>query len=300
MSSYIGELSAFGTVICWVICSIAFERAGRRIGSMPLNLIRLLIAFVMISLFTKITRGLFFPTDATKETWLWLSLSGVVGFFIGDLCLFRAFVTIGSRVSLLIYSLAPPVSAILGYFMFGESMSLYAVAGMIIIISGISIVLIRKDEKSVVMTHPVKGIILALIGTLAQATGVALSKLGMIANGGTEYNPFASTQIRIIASAICFTMLIVLSGRWSKVTVAFKNRTAMKEIAVGSFFGPFLGVSLSLIAITFTTLGIASTITALLPVAIIVPHVLLYKERISIREVTGAVISVLGVALLFI
>lgn len=300
MTDYLGEISAFGTVICWVICSIAFERAGRRIGSMPLNLIRLLIAFVLISIYTKVTRGYLLPTDATRDTWFWLSLSGIVGFFIGDLCLFRAFVTIGSRISLLIYSLAPPVSAVLGYFMFGESMTPFAIIGMIVIIAGISTVLIRKEDKSVSFSHPVRGVVLALIGTLAQATGVALSKLGMIANGGDTYNPFASTQIRIIASAVCFSILILLSGRWSNVTRSFKNRTAMGEIAIGSLFGPFLGVSLSLIAITYTSLGIASTITALLPVAIIIPHVALYKEKVHLREIAGAVISVLGVALLFV
>lgn len=300
MSNYIGEISALGTVVCWVICSIAFERAGKRIGSMPLNLIRLIFALVLISIYTYITRGHILPTDATKEAWLWLSLSGIIGFFIGDLCLFKAFVTIGSRISLLIYSLAPPFSAILGYYVFSETMSVFAILGMCIIIGAICLVVFKKEAQKVSFSHPVKGVVFAFIGTLGQATGVVLSKIGMQLPGNTVYDPFASTQIRIISSMLCFSLLFLITRRWSYFFKSFKNKTAMGEIAIGSLFGPFIGVSLSLIAITYTSIGIASTITALLPVAIIFPHVLIYKEKVQLREIIGAIISVIGVSLLFI
>ncbi len=300
MNNYIGEIAAFGTVICWVICSIAFEKAGKRIGSMPLNLIRLVFAFILITIYTTFSRGYVLPVDASFQAWLWLGLSGIVGFFIGDLCLFKAFITIGSRVSLLIYSLAPPISAILGYFMFGETMSIFAIIGMVVIIGGIGMVVLRKEDKKVSFSHPIKGIVLAVIGTLCQAVGVALSKLGMTQPDGSVYDAFASTQIRIISSTLCFVLLFAVTRRWSFIKVAIKNRVAMGEVALGALFGPFIGVTLSLVAITYTSLGIASTITALLPVAIIVPHVVLYKEKISLRELVGAIVSVLGVSLLFI
>lgn len=300
MSNYIGEISALGTVICWVICSIAFERAGKRIGSLALNLIRLLFAMVFISIYTYFARGFLLPTDAPMNAWIWLSLSGFVGFFIGDLCLFRAFVTIGSRISLLIYSLSPPISAILGYLVFGETMSRFAITGMFITIGAISLVVFKKEESKVTFSHPVQGVVMALLGTIGQASGVVISKLGMTLEDGSVYNAFASTQIRIISSTLAFTLLILLTKRWSYLVKGFKNRVAMGEIAIGSIFGPFIGVSLSLIAITYTSIGIASTITALLPVAIIIPQVVIYKERIHIREVAGAVLSVIGVSLLFI
>lgn len=300
MPNYIGEISAFGTVICWVVCSLAFERAGKRIGSMPLNLIRLLFAMVFISIYTYFTRGFILPTDATRNTWIWLSLSGFVGFFIGDLCLFRAFVTIGSRISLLIYSLSPPISAILGFLVFGETMSIFAVIGMFITIGAISLVVFKKEESKVKFSHPVQGVVMALVGTIGQASGVVISKLGMTLGDGSVYNAFASTQIRIISSIVAFTLLIILTKRWSFLIKGFKNRIAMGEIAIGSVFGPFIGVSLSLIAITYTSIGIAATITALLPVAIILPQVIIYKERIHLREIAGAFLSVIGVSLLFL
>jgi drug/metabolite transporter (DMT)-like permease len=74
----------------------------------------------------------------------------------------------------------------------------------------------------------------------------------------------------------------------------------MRRIGVGAFFGPFLGVSLSLLAIQRTQAGVAATIIAITPVLIIPPAVLLFKERVTLREVVGAVIAVCGVAVMFL
>ena len=49
----------------------------------------------------------------------------------------------------------------------------------------------------------------------------------------------------------------------------------MKFIVIGSIFGPFLGVYVSLLAVKFTTVGIASTIMAIIPVLIIPPAILI-------------------------
>lgn len=299
MANYIGEISAFGTVICWVICSMMFERAGKRIGSMPLNLIRLLFAMVFISIFTKISGGSWFPVHFDKKVWFWLSLSGLAGFLIGDLCLFRAFITIGSRVTMLIYSLSTPMAAVMGYFIFGQKMPMLSVFGMILTLFGISLVIFKKGNKHFEFNHSVFGIVLAVIGALGQASGLVLSKLGMSTNPTTiEY--FSYTQIRIISSSIGFMILFIFTKSWGRTLAAFKNKTAMIETSIGALFGPFIGVTLALVSIVYISLGVSSTITAIVPVVIIIPHVLIYKEKVKIREIIGAIISVVGVSLLFV
>ncbi len=57
-----------------------------------------------------------FATDASPSAWLWLSLSGVVGFVIGDVFLFEAYVRIGTRITLLLMSLSPVLTGLLSYF----------------------------------------------------------------------------------------------------------------------------------------------------------------------------------------
>ena len=78
-----------------------------------------------------------------------------------------------------------------------------------------------------------------------------------------------------------------------------KIEEGMALTTLGAFFGPFLGVSFSLIAVKYTEAGIASTIMSLVPVFIILPAVIIYKEKVTLPELIGALVSVGGVALFF-
>ena len=158
--SHLGEIAALGTAICWTATSISFELAGRKIGSLSVNLIRLIMAFFLIGTYTLFTRGMFLPLDASSDIWMWLSISGLVGFVIGDLFLFQAFVEVGARISMLIMASAPPITALLGFIIMGEVLSVQELIGMLITISGIAtVILVKKsgntklelsDRKSVV------------------------------------------------------------------------------------------------------------------------------------------------------
>ena len=99
---------------------MAFESASQKVGSMAINLIRLMMALVLLTLFCWIARGRPLPVDASAHAWLWLSVSGLAGFTIGDLCLFRAFVVVGSRISMLLMTLVPPFAALLGWILLGR------------------------------------------------------------------------------------------------------------------------------------------------------------------------------------
>lgn len=291
-----GEIASLLTAACWTITAMSFEKAGKQIGSMPLNLIRLVLGFLFLAIFLFLYRGMPFPVDATVESWLWLSLSGIVGFVVGDLLLFQAFVLIGSRVSMLMMSLAPPITALMARFLFGEVLTGKNLIGMVLTMTGISLVILRKDgNKRLKLSHPLKGILLALGGAFGQAAGLILSKKGM----GT-YDAFASTQIRILSGIIGFSLLFFIRRQWSQVLKGIKNKKAMIYVTLGSFFGPFLGVSFSLLALKFTAAGVAATLTSITPILIIPPAIILLKERISLFEIIGSLIAIGGVAFQFL
>jgi drug/metabolite transporter (DMT)-like permease len=292
-----GELAALATAICWTICSLFFETAGRRVGSLAVNLIRLVLALGLLSLYSWLFRGPVLPTDATAHAWLWLGVSGLIGFNVGDLCLFRAFVVIGARLSMLIMALVPLFTVIIGWVLLGEHLSVQDLLGMALTVTGVvTVILQRQRNGQDKASHmPFAGLLLGLGGALGQATGLVLSKLGM---GG--YDAFAATQIRVIAGIAGFAVIFSCIGWWPRVGTALRNRKAMAQTGVGAVFGPFLGVSLSLLAVKYTEAGVAATIMALVPVLIIPPAVLILKERVSGQAVLGSVIAVAGSALLFL
>ncbi len=301
MQQYLGEIAALLTAACWTVTAMAFESAGKRVGALSLNLIRLVIGLGFLVIYNAIFNDGFLPI-ATGYQWFWLALSGVVGFVLGDLFLFRAFILIGARISMLIMALVPPIAALIGWITLGEVLSGMEFLGMGITILGIVLVLSTKLDfkkgslgKTLKAGPLVLGSLLALGGAVGQAAGLVLSKKGM-----QDMNAFEATQIRIMAGVVGFTLVITLFKRWGHLLGALKDLKAMKFMTLGSFTGPFLGVSFSLLAVQHTDTGVAATLMALTPIMIIPPAILLNKERIKVIEIIGAIVSIGGVALFFL
>lgn len=295
-ASIYGESAALFTAFCWTITSLAFESAGKKVGSLSVNIIRLFFAIAIYIVFLGIYRGNILPYDASTHQWVWLSLSGIAGFVIGDLFLFQAFVIIGARFSLLIMSLVPPLAAIFGWLFLNEILDIISILAMLITISGIALVILNKKKGEKFKTNiPLIGLGVAFLGAIGQAGGLVLSKYGM-----ADYDPFASSQIRIFAGAFGFAIMFTIMKKWKNFYSAFKNKQALKGISIGTVFGPFLGVSFSLVAVKNTDTGIAATIMAITPVLIIPAVIFIKKEKVSFKEAIGAFIAVIGVAILFL
>jgi len=297
LQSHLGEISALLTAVFWTITALSFEKAGRLIGALAVNWIRMLFGMIFLSVFTWAARGMFLPLDADVHAWCWLSISGLIGFVIGDVLLFQAFVLIGSRISMLIMALVPPITTLISWLVMGETLSARDFTGMALVVGGIALVVLERPrgEKTIKFSHPVSGILFALGGAAGQAVGLVLSKYGM-----GSYDAFASTQIRIFAGFAGMSILYVCLRAWPKVRLGFKNPKGLLITINGAFWGPFLGVSFSLLAVQHALAGVASTIMAIVPVLIIPPAVLLFKEKVNVKEVAGAVIAVLGVGVLFL
>jgi drug/metabolite transporter (DMT)-like permease len=270
-------------------------------GALSLNLVRLVIAFLLVTAVCAVRRGTVLPFDAPLQTWSWLFLSGLVGYVFGDICLFRAFVLIGPRLSMLLMALAPPMAAVMGFFLLNERISQLGIIGMLLTIVGVAWVVRERPEQNAAQHTPAngeslrQGILLGFGGAVGQAAGIVTSKIGM-----GDFDPIASGQIRIIAGIFGFSAIFTAIGWWKNLGNALRDTTALKFASIGAFAGPFIGVSLSLVAVQLTETGIAATIMSTTPVIIIPVLVLSGQERVTARAGIGALIAVVGVAMLCI
>ena len=114
--------------------------------------------------------------------------------------------------------------------------------------------------------------------------------------------PFAATTIRGYIGLAGFFLSLMLFSKdgLAKLRSAVRDRKAMWCVFASTIFGPFIGVSASLLATQYTSAGIAQTIFALTPILIIAPAAILFHQKVTVREVIGAVISVVGVCLFFV
>jgi drug/metabolite transporter (DMT)-like permease len=307
LTPFTGEIFALTTVLCWTMGSQFFEAAGKRAGSPAVNLVRLVLAALFFGLTLVISKGRWIPVDFPLVNWGWLGLSGVIGFAFGDMCLFRAFVEIGPRLSMLIMSLTAPVTALIGWTFLGEAYRPLQWLGILITLTGVAVVILEQDgagptriatpnNRSVKKITPI-GVLMAVLGMIGQAVGYVFSKVGMLSDG-TMLDPISATYIRVIGGTAGVIVVFTLLGWWPKVKPFRRDVKALAHTTAGAFFGPFLGVAMSLAALHHTSTGVASTIMALTPITLIPFAVFLHNEHVSLRALTGTLVAFGGVVLL--
>ncbi len=204
---------------------------------------------------------------------------------------------------MLIHSLAAPAAAIIGWLFLKEYYGVYQWFGIFVTLTGVALVILEKKPALVPARdlgdarNSWKGVIYGIIAMLGQAVGYILSKAGMQTDSG-YLDAFAATEIRAIAAFFCFVLLFSLTGRWNDVFRALKNSKVVTYTAIGSFLGPFIGVSLSLLVLHYLATGIAATFLSLVPVFIIPFSIIIHKEHVSLRSISGAFIAVSGIYML--
>lgn len=293
---FIGELIALTTVLCWTVSVQFFAAATKQVGATSVNTIRIAIALLLFTGYMLVLHGHPIPLEFPARSWILLSLSGVIGFFLGDICLFKALAEMGPRITLLIFSLAAPLAALIGWSFLGETYAPVQWTGMFVTLFGVGIVILEKNKGGAAAVS-LKGLGLGIGAMIGQAVGYVLSKSGM-QSGAVFLDPFAATQIRALAAFACFIIYFTLTGKWGRVARAMRNTKALGQTAAGAVIGPFIGVSLSLKTLHYLSTGVASTFLSLTPVAIIPFSIFLHKEHVSARAMAGAVIAVSGIYLL--
>ena len=309
--NHLGEIISLIVAASWTVTALFADKASHRLGSMAANVLRLSLAIVFLGMLLWVTVGHPYPVYASRQAWLWLALSALVGYVFGDWCLFNCYLSIGARFGQLFMTLAPPMAAIAGWAILGETLTWKAGVAMAVTLSGIAIsILSRGDGLRVKLTLPFKGVLLGLGAGVGQGVGLVLSKVGLQHYASdipldapsmmADMLPFASTMIRAVVGALGFLCLMALHRGLPQLRSAVRDRVGMRYALIMTLFGPVLGVSLSLMAVQYTGAGIASTLMALTPVFILFPYAFIYRQRIKLREILGVLVSMTGVALFFL
>ncbi len=307
---YIGEIISLTVAVSWTITALFAEVGSKRLGSLHMNVIRMLLSLCMLGATLWWFTGSPVPLYADGKAWFWLSMSGFVGYLLGDYCLFNSYIWIGSRFGQLFMTLAPPTAAIAGFFMLGETLSWNAWLGMMVTLTGIGISVLNKGASNKIsLKLPLKGVLFGIGAGVGQGVGLVLSKVGMtyyevsIPAGEemvADLMPFASTFIRAVTGAIGFLCVMAFQKQFHTLATSVRDSKGMNAAVWATITGPFIGVSLSLMAVQYTEAGIASTLMALTPVFIIWPAHFFFGQKVTFKEVVGACISVIGVSLFFI
>ncbi|MCP4548190.1 MAG: DMT family transporter [bacterium] len=296
---YIGELAGLTSSLFLAIGPTLFTLAGRLAGSQNVNRLRLLLAALLMLMLHGIIFGSPLPLDAGGERWFWLSLSGLIGFVLGDACLFKAFVMIGTRLTMLVFSLSPIVAVLIARLWLGETLAGMKILAIFITLSGVIWVVSDRNGQTGADTHTrhyLRGLLFASGGAVGQALGMITAKKGLFG----DIPALSGLTIRICAGALALWLIALFSKRIGSTIRTFRTRPrSILFTAGGTMAGPAIGVYLSLVALKYTEVGVACTLMALPPVFLLPIGRIVFGERIGLRAVLGTLIALGGVTLLF-
>ncbi len=307
--AYIGELISIGVAFSWTATALLSEFGSKRLGNLTLNVLRMGLALLFSLVLFGVVTGNPLPAGVPAEACGWMLLSGLVGYVIGDYCLFQCYILIGSRFGQLFMTLAPLSAALMAWITLGQQMKPMSIVAMLVTLFGIGIsVLGRGNHHMVSLKLPLNGVLFAIGAAMCQGIGLVLSKIGMdhydvaaMAKAGVSewLIPFSANFYRCIAGIIGFTILLYFRDGIGHLREAMHDRKGLSVAIVTTIFGPFVGVGFSLMAVQYTAAGIASTLMAMTPIIILLPSYWLFHEKITWKAVLGAFISVIGVSMFF-
>jgi drug/metabolite transporter (DMT)-like permease len=294
----LGELAALGTALCWSFTSTFFTIGGRHVGSAVVNRVRLIFAVVFLSLAHLLLHNEFLPFHAEPHRWFWLGLSGIIGLALGDAALFQAFVLVGPHISMLLMALVPIISTLVSWVFLGEVLTGVKIAGILVTVSGIMLVVLKKrgTSSATMGKRYAIGILCGIGGAFGQAIGLVVAKRGLAGN----FSGLSATLIRVLIAMLVIWIFTLLIGQAKNTVVKLKNGKAVLAIAAGAFAGPFLGIWLSMIAIKFSYIGVASTLMALPPVFLLPLSYWFFREKPAMLSVVGTIIAIIGSAIIFL
>ena len=304
--AYLGELISIGVAFSWTATALLSEFGSKRLGNLTLNVLRIGLALVFSLVLFGVVTGSPLPAGASTEAIGWMLLSGLVGYVIGDFCLFQCYIIIGSRYGQLFMTLAPLAAALMAWVTLGQQMTLMSVVAMVVTLFGIGIsVLGRSGNHKLSLKLPLNGILFAIGAAVCQGVGLVLSKIGMdhyetVAGVPEWLVPFSANFYRCVAGIAGFGLLLYFRDGIAPLREALHDAKGLSVATATTIFGPFVGVGFSLMAVQYTAAGIASTLMAMTPIIILLPSRWLFHETITWRAVAGAVISVVGVSLFFL
>ncbi|MEL6383063.1 MAG: DMT family transporter [Cyanobacteria bacterium J06626_18] len=288
-----GQIAALGAAFLWSLSTVVYGRFGKSLSPLVLNLVKGIIAIAFITL-TLVLQAKLRP-ELPGVAVVWLLLSGAIGIGLGDTAYFTALNALGARRTLLLESLAPPLTALLALLFLSEQLSAIAWMGIFLTPLGVTWVIAeRVPAKDGTSPQLWRGVFWGLLAELAQATGAVISR-GALAD--TVVDPLWSGLLRIAAGVVVLVVLVAVRGPVVAQLQPLRSRQLLPWITLAAFLGTYLAIWLQQVSLKYAPAGIAQALLATSPLFVL-PIAAMMGDRVSWRAILGVMVAIGGVWLL--
>jgi drug/metabolite transporter (DMT)-like permease len=292
LASVLGQLAALTAAAFWAVASILYHRAGAHFSALQMNLIKGAIASPLL-----LGMSALFGTPLIFSAGLWLlALSGMIGITVGDSCHFAALRRLGPWHAMLLEYLAPPLAAFMAWLFLNDGLSSIEIIGALVTLLGVLLVVTERAPNQQ-PSLSISGILFGCGAAFCQATGLVMA-FSVLQTDAIE--PINAAFIRLAAGSILLALIVGLSQRHAFQAIFRQCRTINPMPLLGAiFFGTFLAIWLQQLSIAHINPGLTQTLLSTAPLFLI-PISLLKKQKITLRSLFGALVSLGGIAILFL
>lgn len=290
-----GEIAAICAALVWAVATWIYGQFSHKFSAMQMNIIKGVVASAMMLMVMPL-----FPTDSlhiSPQHALILGVSGVIGIAIGDSAYFASLKRIGPNNTLLLESLAPPLSGLLALAALGVALSFGGWFGVLLTTASVAFVIFNPNSEQKVSRA---GIGYGLLASVCQASGVVISHFALVAG---DVNPLLGALIRLSigVAAVMLTISFVEMQPWRSMKLHLKA-LAQKDwllLLAAIFIGTFIALWLQQIALKYANPAVAQTLIATSPLFMLG----IYKlkgQPLSRRAIAGTLGAVIGVGVIFL
>lgn len=291
----LGATCALVSGFAWALGAVLFKNLGETVAPVLLTFCKgvisiplLLIAVLFVS-----------AGNMTLNALLLLSLSGFLGITLGDTFFFAALRRLTPVTLLVFLVLGQVFTAFLSVVILDEHLPLPVWAGLCAVIAGVVIVLYtptRSEDGSLSRRERLEGLIYAGLTSVVISLSFIVMKPAL-----TEVNALHATFVRMTAAIVFLVpyVLILPSMRTGLVRAA-KDTAFVSKLVRATLVVTFGGFYLSVAAFKYTSVPIASALSATEPVFALPLSWFLLRSPVNGREIVGAALCVLGIITVYL
>lgn len=298
----IGEFAALGAAITWAVAPIMYRQALSGVSPVSANIVRcasnagFLVLFLVASGLVGVLASL--PVGVAVV----VVVSGLVGLGVGDTLYMFALKSIGVARAVPLATSYPLFSLLWATLLLGQAVTASAIVGTLVILLGIWL-LSREKAESKLHVHgrlELTGVAVSLLAALSWSVSITMMDFAVTMPGvvsGFAVN-YAIVTVRITGMALVLLALAPLLDR--KHGFLKLSRKAIVLLCVGGLVANGLGWLL----MNYSFLNIAAAqavpISSTTPLFSALAGFAFFHEKITRDNTLGAILVVIGVALIFI
>lgn len=289
-----GEFFALASAVSWAVSVILFRRSGASLPAFELNFFKIVLGFLLFIPTLLLVDGVALPDFSAGQLAVVL-VSGLLGIAVADTWYLRALNLMGASRTGIVSSLLSPFVILLSVLFLGEALRGWQIVGFVFVMGGILLVTWRKARSEVGLEDVRKGVLFGVGGVFLMAVGVVMVKEIL------ETRSFIWTvELRLLGGLLGMVIYITASRRWSALIASYSGSMPWGYIISGSFLGSYVSMMLWLAGYKLIPASVASILNETANAWIVVLAWLVLGEALSVRKISGLMLTMLGVAIMLL